>query len=62
MQVRRNGIQLEMKESNFSVSAVWKRVVSSQDASGAVVTHIRHLLHPRSSVRCADAAARRALF
>ena len=52
MQVRRVGLQLEIKESNFSVSAVWKRVSDIQDASQPVIAHMRHIVHPRSSVRC----------
>lgn len=54
MQVQHFGIQLEMKESTFSVSALWRRVpVTSGAHAAAPVVHIRYLVHPRSSVRFA---------
>lgn len=34
------------------MSAVWKRVCEISDATHPVVAHARHLVHPRSSVRC----------
>ncbi len=48
--VRRVGIQLEIKESNFNVSAVWRRAAAIEDAPHSVVAHTRHLVHPRCSL------------
>jgi hypothetical protein len=39
-----------MKESNFSVSAVWCRVASAGEAAAAAIGHKRYLVHPRISV------------
>jgi hypothetical protein len=39
-----------MKESNFSVSAMWSRVACAGDVAAAAVAHIRYLVHPRISV------------
>jgi hypothetical protein len=48
--VRRVGIQLDIKESNFNVSAVWRRVAAIEDASHSLVPHTRHLVHPRGNL------------